>query len=548
LSLSQFDPHANQVDGFDIQQYLAVIRSRKWLIVSVTALVLIVALAFSYQQKPIYDSEAQVLVEPFAQGGDQTDFETLNLETEVLIATSPEVAQLAAQEPGVGVTDGGELLGGLEVASAQDTEVLLFRYSHSNPELAQARAQAFAQAYVAHRAQTAQGNLDERAQAIQTTIATLNERVRAIDEQIAATADPVEQEDLRTEVAQYNSTILFERQKLLDIASQSNQDLGRVLYDAYLPIRPSSPNHSKTGAIALLAGLALGIGAAFLKDRLDDRLDGRTDLESYTGASVLAVVPRTAQWRKASEAYLATESDPHSVVSEAYRTLRTGLLFAASQREIKTVLITSAQAGEGKTATTANLGVVLAQAGKRVIIVSADLRKPRLNNFFSTRASKGLTNVLAGECRATEALVPVSAAASNLRLLPSGPIPGNPAELLGSEAMRKLIAELRGAADFILIDVAPILAVADGMTLAPMVDSVLFIADAAQATGGSIQQARSQLDQVNARVVGAVLNNFDASKSRGYSVAAPYTHYRHATESSSKRSSVVPWRKASRGN
>jgi len=546
LSQNQFDKHGTQMEGFDIQQYLAVIRSRKWLIVSVTALVLIVALAFSYQQKPVYDSEAQVLVEPFAQGVDQTDFEALNLETEVLIATSPEVAQLAAKDSGA--IDGGELLRGLEVVSAQDTEVLLFRYTHSDPDVAQARAQAFAQAYVDHRAQSAQGNLDERAGIIQTTIATLNERVRALEEQIAATSSTIEQANLQAESDQYSETIFFERQKLLNIAAQSNQDLGRVLYDAYLPTRPSSPNHSKTGAIALLAGLALGVGAAFLKERLDDRLDGRAGLESIFGASVLAVVPRSPQWRKASEAYLATESDPHSVVSEAYRTLRTGLLFAASQRESKTVLITSAQAGEGKTATTANLGVVLAQAGKRVIIVSADLRKPRLNNFFNTRAPRGLTNVLAGECRATEALVPVSAAASNLRLLPSGPIPGNPAELLGSEAMRKLIAELRGAADFILVDVAPILAVADAMTLAPMVDSVLFIADAGQATGGGIQQARSQLDQVNARVVGAVLNNFDPSKSRGYSVAAPYTHYRHAAEGSSKRSSVVPWKKASRGN
>ncbi len=546
MSLSQFDTHSNQMEGFDIKQYMAVIRSRKWLIMSVTALVVIVALAFSYQQKPVYESEAQVLVKPIAQSGDQTDFETLNLETEVLIATSPDVALLAAPESGV--SDGAELLRGLEVSSAQDTEVLLFRYSHSDPEVARERAQAFAQAYVDHRAETALGNLDDRAKSIQAAIATLKEQVRPIEEQIAATGDPVELENLQTEAEPIRTAISLEQFKLLDIASQSNQDLGRVLYPGYLPTRPSSPNHSKTGAIALLAGLALGVGAAFLKERLDDRLDGRAGLESIFGASVLAVVPRSSQWRKASEAYLATESDPHSVVSEAYRTLRTGLLFAASQREIKTVLITSAQAGEGKTATTANLGVVLAQAGKRVIIVSADLRKPRLNNFFSTRAPKGLTNVLAGECRATEALVPVSAAASNLRLLPSGPIPGNPAELLGSEAMRKLIAELRGAADFILIDVAPILAVADGMTLAPMVDSVLFIADAAQATGGGIQQARSQLDQVNARVVGAVLNNFDPSKSRGYSVAAPYTHYRHAAESSSKRSSVVPWKKASRGN
>ncbi len=260
MSLSQFDTHSNQMEGFDIKQYMAVIRSRKWLIMSVTALVVIVALAFSYQQKPVYESEAQVLVKPIAQSGDQTDFETLNLETEVLIATSPDVALLAAPESGV--SDGAELLRGLEVSSAQDTEVLLFRYSHSDPEVARERAQAFAQAYVDHRAETALGNLDDRAKSIQAAIATLKEQVRPIEEQIAATGDPVELENLQTEAEPIRTAISLEQFKLLDIASQSNQDLGRVLYPGYLPTRPSSPNHSKTGAIALLAGLALGVGAA----------------------------------------------------------------------------------------------------------------------------------------------------------------------------------------------------------------------------------------------------------------------------------------------
>jgi capsular exopolysaccharide synthesis family protein len=510
--------HQTGVEGFQIREYLSVIRLRKWMILVVTALVVAAALALSFQQPPTYESEAQVLVRPVVLNDGQPDYDTLNLETEKLIATSPQVAALAVQDPAVDEDAARDLLKGLDVSSAPDTEVLVFRYAHRDPEEVRDRAQAFANAYIAQRQQTAEENFNKLRDASA-------DRINALEQD---RADALAAGD-EAAVNRIDEQISLERLRQFDLANDAALDVGGVIYDAYEPQAPSSPDHTKTGAVALLAGLGLGVGAAFLKERLDDRLTGRSDLETHAGAAALAVVPRTTQWRKTSDTYLVTEAEPHSVASEAYRTLRTGLLFAASQREIKTVLVTSAQAAEGKTVTTANLGVVLAQAGKRVILVSADLRKPRLNNFFGSTAQKGLTNVLAGESRATEALVPVSVAASNLRLLPSGPIPGNPAELLGSEAMRKLIAELRMAADFVLIDVAPILAVADAMTLAPMCDSVLFIADATRATGGAIVQARQQLDQVNARLIGAVLNNFDPTKSRSYS-ATTYSHYRHTDD------------------
>lgn len=535
MALSPLDNQTG-VEGFQIREYLAVIRLRKWMIFAVTAVVVAAALAFSFQQAPVYESEAQVLVRPVVLNDGQPDFDTLNLETEKLIATSPEVANIAVKDPAVDEDVALDLLKGLDVSSAPDTEVLVFRYAHGDSEEVADRAQAFATAYIEHRRANSQASIEQARATIESDLEDLRTELEGAE----AAGDETDQ-------ARIQDQIDFELERLRVLAASSNVDIGRVLYNAFEPRSPSTPDHTKTGAVALLAGLGLGVGAAFLKERLDDRLTGRSDLEQHAGAAALAVVPRTTTWRKSSDTYLVTESEPHSVASEAYRTLRTGLLFAASQREIKTVLVTSAQAAEGKTVTTANLGVVLAQAGKRVILVSADLRKPRLNNFFGSTAQKGLTNVLAGESRATEALVPVSVAASNLRLLPSGPIPGNPAELLGSEAMRKLIAELRMAADFVLIDVAPILAVADAMTLAPMCDSVLFIADASRATGGAIAQARQQLDQVNARLIGAVLNNFDPTKSRGYSTTS-YSHYRHADDGAGRLRNVGSGRWGGRRN
>ncbi|MBA2313599.1 MAG: polysaccharide biosynthesis tyrosine autokinase [Actinobacteria bacterium] len=519
--MSQFESQT-QTESFDLREYLNVLKVRKWLILGIAALVLAAALIFSFTRTPAYESEAQVLLRPIALLTTEANLEeVLNVKTETLIATSPEVAQLAAES--LGEEDALALLKGLEVTDEADTEVLSFTYSNTNRKQAQERAQAFADGYIEYRRTTAQERVDSYASAIQEKISALQAQLDEIEQRIAGG------EELQNQADTLNAQIGFEQTKLFDLASNSSLDVGTVLYDAYYPGAPTSPNHSRTGAIALIVGLGFGLGAAFVRERFDDRLAGRADLETHVGAAVLAVVPKTAAWRKAGETYLVTEADPHSVTSEAYRTLRTGLLFAASQREIKTVMVTSAHAAEGKTATAANLGVVLAQAGKRVILVSADLRKPRLNNFFGLRSRKGLTNVLAGEAKAIEALVPVGVAASNLRLLPSGPIPGNPAELLGSDAMGRLMADLRAAADFVLIDVAPVLAVADAMTLAPMADATLFIADASQATGTAIEQARQQLDQVNARLIGAVLNNYDASKSATYS-SQPYAHYRHTED------------------
>jgi capsular exopolysaccharide synthesis family protein len=216
--------------------------------------------------------------------------------------------------------------------------------------------------------------------------------------------------------------------------------------------------------------------------------------------------------------------DPDSSPAEAYRTLRTGVLFdAASHNGSEVVLVTSPEAGEGKTTTTANLGVALAQAGKRVLLLSADLRRPRLQSFFDLSGEMGLTNVLAGEERLSSAIVRPFGM-NNLSLLPSGPVPGNPAELLGSQSMRSLMMEIRNEADVVLIDAPPVLAVADSLTLAQYADAVLLVADSEKTQRSAIHQARQHLHRVRARVMGAVLNNFDPSTARTYHSYAPYAY------------------------
>ncbi len=529
----------------NIREYVSVIKRYRWMIIGIIGLMIAAALIFTFLQPPKYSTEAQVLVQPITVSADErADADVLNLETEVLIATSPGVARIAANE--LGEPDPLSLLRNLEVTVAQDADVLIFTYTGKEAKEVQQRAQAFADAYVVDRTDDAQDRLQTSVAAIQTVLDRLQDRLDLLNAQLATSPNPDQETGVIDEINTLSQQLVFERTRMLQLASPENVQAGQVLYEAQLPRSPSNPTLVNSGLIGLFVGLFLGLGFAFLRERLDDRLSGRTDLEAAINAPVLSVVPRVAAWKNAKKAYLVSGEEPHSVASESYRTLRTAILFAASQYDVNTLLITSAHEKEGKSATSANLAVVLGQAGKRVIIVSGDLRKPRLQQFFGlSDKRKGLTNLLAGEVALDQVLVPVDPSPGNVRLLDSGPIPGNPTELLGSDAMRDVMDQLRARADFVIVDIAPVLAVADAMTLARRCDGVLFVADAARSSQGAVTQARQQLEQVGAKIIGGVLHNFDPSKSHSYAGQVE-TPYAYTTDERSQRPSlrILPWSKA----
>lgn len=202
---------------------------------------------------------------------------------------------------------------------------------------------------------------------------------------------------------------------------------------------------------------------------------------------------------------LVTHRSPRSPIAEAYRTLRTNIQFGSLDRSVKSIMFTSAGPGEGKSTTAANLAVTLAQAGHTVILVDADLRRPVQHRVFALDQRNGVTAVLLGRCSLEEGLQ--ATAIGNLRVLPSGPPPPNPSETLGSHAMEELLATLRGMADYVIVDAPPAIAVADSSILAPKVDGVVLVLRSRMVTRHIAQEARAQLDKVNARFLGAVLND-----------------------------------------
>ena len=311
-------------------------------------------------------------------------------------------------------------------------------------------------------------------------------------------------------------------------------DPGDVIEPADLPTSPASPNFLLNGGLALFVGLALGIGLAFVRERLDDRLAGRPDFEGALGAPVLAIVPKVEGWRKRKRTELAALKAPKGAPAEAYRTIRTNLLFMAKDGDLKVIAVTSPGDGEGKTTTVANLAVSLAQADKRVVAVSCDLRKPRLHAFYGASNELGVTSVLEHQTTLPDAVQ--RAGVNTLRVLASGPIPHNPSELLASDELDALLARLRGVADFVIVDTPPVLAVSDPLILSPKCDAVIIVADASTTARGAVVHLREQLDQVGGNIIGGVFNNFDPSRAKDYSSYYRYYYsYRYQPEDETPR-------------
>ena len=214
---------------------------------------------------------------------------------------------------------------------------------------------------------------------------------------------------------------------------------------------------------------------------------------------------------------LVTVSQPRSPVSEAYRTLRTNLQFASLDKPLHTLLVTSPSPEEGKSTLLANLAVAMAQGEKRVILVDCDLRRPSLHRLFGLDNQAGLTTMIL-EDKATGSLPLQDTVVPGLQLLASGPLPPSPSDLLGSQRMDRVLSVLKDRADMILLDAPPVLAVSDAAVLATKVDGVLLVVRAGQTKRDQVQAARSKLEKVNARLLGAVLTNAppDASLERYY--------------------------------
>jgi succinoglycan biosynthesis transport protein ExoP len=440
------------------------------------------------------------------------------------IAANPVIQQLYTQ-----LTSYEEVLDSLETAGAAPT----------NPDVIAIKSR------ISSTSNKLIGAVRSQVQSLDARIAAMDNLRSTSSSQIAAAPAAQTQEGQLEQQVQNVQKMADALQSELQLAKMAEAvEAGQVeIIDlAAFPGSPISSGSPRKVALGIIIGLLLGVGLAVVVDGMNTSIRRRTDIERMLQIPGLAVIPRLVQGRnadrkitralprrsgngkaaRASTPDLVTLADVRSASAEAYRTLRTNLIFSQSVRSLRTIVVTSASPGEGKTTTAANLAVSFAQYGMRVLLVDCDLRRSRLHKVFDIGREPGITEMVLG--REEPEAVTRETNTTGLYVIPSGVLPPNPSELLGGERMRKCLTALSEAFDLIILDTPPLLAASDGAILATLSDGVVLVLRAGATESEAAQQAIQQLSAVGARIVGAVLNDPDAK----VPLYSGYYHYEYA--------------------
>jgi polysaccharide biosynthesis transport protein len=334
---------------------------------------------------------------------------------------------------------------------------------------------------------------------------------------------------------------LLEKLKEAGVTAGLRSNNFRIIEAARVPTSPSEPNIPRNLSFALVLGVISGLGLAFVLENMDNTVRTPEQAQAIAGLPSLGMIPLgsksgnhgpsgkrlalTAESREAVE--MVTQVRPQSQMAESYRALRTSLLLSNLGAPPKVIMVTSARPQEGKTTTSINTAIVLAQKGVRVLLIDADLRRPSVHKTLGMGPRSGLSNVLTGSATVQQTIT-LSPILSNLFILPAGTPPPNPAELLASANMRVLIDDLRGQYDHIVIDTPPTLSVTDAVVLSPRADATILVIRSGQTTKQALRRSRDILMQVNAHVAGVLLNAVDLTSPDYYyyyEYQGKYGHY-----------------------
>jgi capsular exopolysaccharide synthesis family protein len=349
---------------------------------------------------------------------------------------------------------------------------------------------------------------------------------RQLDERVADAQEQLKRTNLLA--AQYQQMLgdVEERKQYITQADQQIQQL-RMAKDAQqivndvttyeparVPEKPSFPRKTRTMAAAILVGALLGACLALMRDRMDTRMRSVEEIQTLVGLPILGVVPAMSGRRTAIARAMTVHLDPRSVVAEAYRTIRTAVYFGTNDAACKTILVTSPEPGDGKTTSASNLAIAIAQTGRTALLLDADFRKPTQHKNLDIKDTVGLSSVLAGREPLERAIQ--STGVEGLDILPCGPIPGNPSEILNSREFGELIDALAARYDHIIFDSPPVNAVTDARILGAVCDATILVMRADKSTRKAGEHARNALLAVGARILGAIVN--DAPNRKGYEV------------------------------
>jgi capsular exopolysaccharide synthesis family protein len=462
-----------------------------------------------------------------------------NLRTIAELATVGEVPRRVADEISY-QGDPLDLARDVRSVGNVDTGILKISATSTDPREAKLLADTFARQLVGFLEDTTARNTAEESKRIQEDIAELRARVASLNRQIGSTVSAGESAlASQRDAANAELTLAFQQQQQLASSTDSAIEL-QIIQDAkpfllpeqgFLQVRSWPSRLILSGILGLLAAG----GIVFVLERFDTRIRNKDRAEGAFELPVLAEVPLLTR-RQARDAGVVVAAKPKSVAADAYRILAAGVT-RRPPKVPQVVMVTSAGPGEGKTTAAANLAAAYAEVGRKVLIVSCDLHRPQIHRLLGVPNTKGLSDLLSEKDERQHLLLdghvwktPIE----NVRVIPSGPVPANPAELLASERMQRLLREARDAADVVLLDTAPVLAVSDATSLFPETDAVVVSAWAGKTTEEAGRRTNDLLEQLGAQGVGvALVAVADASLPRGY-----YQYYSPAEESQRSRGPV----------
>ncbi len=572
------------------QQLVRILRRRAWKVVCwALALGLIVGFATYYFQKPVYETSAQVLLQPTNAAQSAAQPQTAPIDpttygaTQVTIARSLPVAQ-AASAAMPGHPSPNVLLTEVTAVVDPTSNVMTITAKSGDAAEAQAAANAFATAYIKYSYKSALGNMVAAVKGLQPQLDRLQSQLTSLGSRILV-ATKVKSANLAALMAQRDAVLaqygtLYTSQQSLRTDIQLTQSQAQLVTPAALPGKPISPKPLKAGLVGATAGLLIGLGIELLREKFDDQMSTADEIEEVTGRPLIAQIPKDAAVGTASPVVIRPGE-----FTEAVRALRTGLQFLGVDRPVRRIVVSSPGTGDGKTTVAAHLAVAYAEAGFVTVLVSGDLRRPQAESLFgASNTGPGLSSLLSsGPLRPRTAphvnsegnlvsggsadaiasangnghsngngnghtngngngngngsyasdhpsadrpssderfdkvteflrLLAVPTSIDNLTLIPAGPIPPNPAELLGSTRMREFLDSLAVNAEVIIIDTPPALVVTDSVALADASDGVLIVMAADKSTRRDLKRLMDIYETAEVPVLGAVLNR---AKSRG---------------------------------
>jgi capsular exopolysaccharide synthesis family protein len=529
----------------ELRQYLALIWHWAWLIVLGMAVAGGTAYLVSRNTMPVYRASVHLLIGQ--RPGDGTSEYTQVLLNERLARTYTE---LIKKRPVLEETvtslalpfSANALAANVTVSLVRDTHLIVVSVEDTDRQRAALTANTLAEVFIRQNQELQSARYAEAMVNWEKSLEELARQIESLERQIAAigTAETATQEtnltrlEMQLNQARSSYSQTFNQLQSLRVSQAREVSNIVVVERAEGPGRPIRPRTLQNTLLAAVVGGMVALGVVFLLEYMDDTIKTPDQVAEHTGLSTLSAIAVINGQKEKPTSRLAAYHLPRSPVAEAYRVLRTNLNFAAIDSGLRTVLVTSASPGEGKSTTAANLAVVMAQAGKHVIVVDADLRRPTLHRLFEAGNNQGLTTALL-DSQTSPANHLQESLVSGLRLLTSGPLPPNPAELLNSQRMHQLVESLQNEADLVIFDTPPVLTVADASILAAQVAGCVLVVGAGETRRDGLVQAAETLHKAGATLYGVVMNRVRTGRSGYYNYYYRYYNYEYAAAGQGRR-------------